>query len=32
MKRLIHEILGEIWTWLGTWLKNHKHWNPDKEA
>lgn len=28
MKRLIHEIVGEIWTYLGAWLKKRKHWNP----
>ena len=27
MRKLIHEIIGEVWTWMGAWLKSHKHWN-----
>ena len=30
MKKLLHEIVGEIWTYLGTWLKKRRHWNPEK--
>jgi hypothetical protein len=29
VKKLIHELVGEVWTYLGSWLKKRKDWNPE---
>lgn len=28
MKKWLHNALGELWTHLGRWLHEHRHWNP----